>query len=143
MQTENLNVDDLIIEYMITKLENGYNPYFSKLEFLDFLKHGLAYRKESLVNWDPVDQTVLANEQIVDGKGWRSGAVVEKRKFFQQFLKITDFAEDLLKCLQSLKNWPERVKTMQEGVTIEFEIISLNKKLKVFTTYPQTLFGAS
>lgn len=118
--------------------------------FLDFLKHGLAYRKESLVNWDPVDETVLANEQVVDGKGWRSGAIVEKRKLSQWFLKITDFTEDLLKCLQSLKNWPEKVKTMQErwigkseGATIEFDVVDLNKKLKVFTTYPHTLFGAS
>ncbi|WP_341808415.1 leucine--tRNA ligase [Wolbachia endosymbiont (group E) of Neria commutata] len=118
--------------------------------FLDFLKRGLAYRKESLVNWDPVDETVLANEQVVDGKGWRSGAIVEKRKLSQWFLKITDFTEDLLKCLQSLKNWPEKVKTMQErwigkseGATIEFDVAQLNKKLKVFTTYPHTLFGAS
>ncbi|MDG7056472.1 MAG: leucine--tRNA ligase [Wolbachia endosymbiont of Meromenopon meropis] len=118
--------------------------------FLDFLKHGLAYRKESWVNWDPIEQTVLANEQVIDGKGWRSGAVVEKRKLSQWFLKITDFAEDLLSCLNSLKRWPEKVKKMQErwigkseGVTIEFEIIELNKKLKIFTNSPHTLFGAS
>ncbi|WP_168464491.1 leucine--tRNA ligase [Wolbachia endosymbiont of Ctenocephalides felis wCfeT] len=118
--------------------------------FLDFLKHGIAYRKESWVNWDPVDETVLANEQVVDGKGWRSGAIVEKRKLSQWFLKITDFAEDLLGCLKGLENWPEKVKTMQErwigkseGATIEFDIVGLNKKLKIFTTYPHTLFGAS
>lgn len=118
--------------------------------FLDFLKHGLAYRKESVVNWDPVDQTVLANEQVIDGKGWRSGATVEKRKLSQWFLRISDFADDLLECLQSLKNWPEKVKTMQEhwigkseGVTIEFDIIGLNKKLRVFTTCSHTLFGTS
>jgi leucyl-tRNA synthetase len=128
-------------------------PQYYKHEqkfFLDFLKHGLAYRKESLVNWDPVDQTVLANEQVVDGKGWRSGAIVEKRKLSQWFLKITDFTEDLLKCLQGLKNWPEKVKTMQErwigkseGAIIEFDVAQLNKKLKVFTTCPHTLFGTS
>ncbi|APR98466.1 leucine--tRNA ligase [Wolbachia endosymbiont of Folsomia candida] len=128
-------------------------PHYYKHEqkfFLDFLKHGLAYRKESLVNWDPVDETVLANEQVVDGKGWRSGAIVEKRKLSQWFLKITDFTEDLLECLQSLKNWPDKVKTMQErwigkseGATIEFDVVGLNKTLKVFTTYPHTLFGAS
>ncbi|WP_265025834.1 leucine--tRNA ligase [Wolbachia endosymbiont (group A) of Bibio marci] len=136
-------------ERELSTCEPDYYKHEQKF-FLDFLKHGLAYRKESWVNWDPVDQTVLANEQVVDGKGWRSGAVVEKRKLSQWFLKITDFAEDLLKCLQSLKNWPEKVKTMQErwigkseGATIEFEIVGLNKKLKVFTTYPHTLFGAS
>ncbi len=136
-------------ERELSTCEPDYYKHEQKF-FLDFLKHGLAYRKESWVNWDPVDQTVLANEQVVDGKGWRSGAVVEKRKLSQWFLKITDFAEDLLKCLQSLKNWPEKVKTMQErwigkseGVTIEFEIVGLNKKLKIFTTSPHTLFGAS
>ncbi|MDG7055493.1 MAG: leucine--tRNA ligase [Wolbachia endosymbiont of Menacanthus eurysternus] len=136
-------------ERELSTCEPDYYKHEQKF-FLDFLKHGLAYRKESWVNWDPVDQTVLANEQVVDGKGWRSGAVVEKRKLSQWFLKITDFAEDLLKCLQDLKNWPEKVKTMQErwigkseGVTIEFEIVGLNKKLKIFTTSPHTLFGAS
>jgi leucyl-tRNA synthetase len=136
-------------ERELSTCEPDYYKHEQKF-FLDFLKHGLAYRKESWVNWDPVDQTVLANEQVVDGKGWRSGAVVEKCKLSQWFLKITDFTEDLLECLQSLKNWPEKVKTMQErwigkseGVTIEFEIVGLNKKLKVFTTYPHTLFGAS
>ncbi|MCM1001368.1 MAG: leucine--tRNA ligase, partial [Wolbachia endosymbiont of Melophagus ovinus] len=136
-------------ERELSTCEPDYYKHEQKF-FLDFLKHGLAYRKESWVNWDPVDQTVLANEQVVDGKGWRSGAVVEKCKLSQWFLKITDFAEDLLKCLQDLKNWPEKVKTMQErwigkseGVTIEFEIVGLNKKLKIFTTSPHTLFGAS
>ncbi|QJT94489.1 leucine--tRNA ligase [Wolbachia endosymbiont of Diaphorina citri] len=133
----------------LSTCEADYYKHEQKF-FLDFLKHGLAYRKESWVNWDPVDQTVLANEQVVDGKGWRSGAVVEKRKLSQWFLKITDFAEDLLHCSQNLKNWPEKVKTMQErwigkseGVTIEFEIVGSNKKLKVFTVCPHALFGAS
>ncbi|QOD38652.1 leucine--tRNA ligase [Candidatus Wolbachia massiliensis] len=136
-------------ERELSTCEPDYYKHEQKF-FLDFLKHGLAYRKESWVNWDPVDQTVLANEQVVDGKGWRSGAVVEKRKLSQWFLKITDFAEDLLECLQDLKNWPEKVKTMQErwigkseGAIIEFEIVGLDKKLKIFTTCPHTLFGAS
>ncbi|WP_425384286.1 leucine--tRNA ligase [Wolbachia endosymbiont (group B) of Eupithecia inturbata] len=154
------NIDNMRAQLKSIGLSYNWNHELSTCEpdyykheqkfFLDFLKHGLAYRKESWVNWDPVDQTVLANEQVVDGKGWRSGAVVEKRKLFQWFLKITDFAEDLLHCLQSLKNWPEKVKTMQEcwigkseGATIDFEIVGLNKKLKISTTSPHTLFGAS
>ncbi|WP_341816235.1 leucine--tRNA ligase [Wolbachia endosymbiont (group B) of Elophila nymphaeata] len=154
------NIDNMRAQLKSIGLSYNWNHELSTCEpdyykheqkfFLDFLKHGLAYRKESWVNWDPVDQTVLANEQVVDGKGWRSGAVVEKRKLFQWFLKITDFAEDLLHFLQSLKNWPEKVKTMQErwigkseGATIDFEIVGLNKKLKIFTTSPHTLFGAS
>lgn len=107
------NIDNMRAQLKSIGLSYNWNHELSTCEpdyykheqkfFLDFLKHGLAYRKESWVNWDPVDQTVLANEQVVDGKGWRSGAVVEKRKLFQWFLKITDFAEDLLHCLQSLK----------------------------------------
>ncbi|AHC39103.1 leucine--tRNA ligase [Ehrlichia muris] len=118
--------------------------------FLDFLKCGLVYRKESLVNWDPVDQTVLANEQVIDGRGWRSGAIVEKRKLFQWFLRITDFAEELLDDLKTLDQWPEKVKLMQErwigksqGVVIDFEVLNINKMLQIFTTCPHTLFGAS
>ncbi|QLK57720.1 leucine--tRNA ligase [Ehrlichia ruminantium] len=118
--------------------------------FLDFLKYGLAYRKESLVNWDPVDQTVLANEQVIDGRGWRSGAIIEKRKLSQWFLKITDFAAELLDDLKLLNQWPEKVKLMQErwigkseGVIIDFKIVGINEVLQVFTTSPHTLFGAS
>ncbi|QKX03012.1 leucine--tRNA ligase [Wolbachia endosymbiont of Litomosoides sigmodontis] len=136
-------------ERELSTCEPDYYKHEQKF-FLDFLKQGLVYRKESWVNWDPVDQTVLANEQVIDGRGWRSGAIIEKRKLSQWFLKITDFAKDLLECLQGLKNWPEKVKIMQErwigkseGVTIELEIVGLNKKLKIFTTYPHTLFGAS
>ncbi|AAW71193.1 leucine--tRNA ligase [Wolbachia endosymbiont of Brugia malayi] len=136
-------------ERELSTCEADYYKHEQKF-FLDFLKQGLVYRKKSWVNWDPIDQTVLANEQVVDGKGWRSGAIVEKRELSQWFLKITDFAEDLLECLQGLENWPEKVKMMQdrwigksEGVTIEFKIVGLNKKLKVFTTCPHTLFGAS
>ncbi len=83
--------------------------------FLDFLKEGIAYRKESVVNWDPVENTVLANEQVVDGKGWRSGVPVERRKLNQWFLKITDYAEELLSDLKKLDKWPDKVRTMQEN----------------------------
>ncbi|KJV68693.1 leucine--tRNA ligase [Candidatus Neoehrlichia procyonis] len=118
--------------------------------FLDFLHSGLAYRKESWVNWDPIDKTTLANEQVIDGKGWRSGALVEKRKLSQWFLRITDYAEELLNDLKNLKEWPEKVKLMQErwigkseGVTIKFEVMDYNTDLEIFTTMPHTLFGAS
>ena len=118
--------------------------------FLDFLKAGLAYRKESWVNWDPVDNTVLANEQVIDGRGWRTGALVEKRKLSQWFLKITAYAEDLLKGLETLDRWPERVRVMQEnwigkstGVRFRFKIKGREEELEVFTTRPDTLFGAS
>ena len=117
--------------------------------FLDFVKNGLAYRKESFVNWDPVDNTVLANEQVIDGKGWRSGALVERRKLNQWFLKTTEFSEDLLSSLDELKDWPDRVKLMQEkwigksiGASIKFDI-SNGQKLEVYTTRPDTLFGMS
>ncbi|MBY0501159.1 MAG: leucine--tRNA ligase [Alphaproteobacteria bacterium] len=118
--------------------------------FLDFLKQGIAYRKKSFVNWDPIEGTVLANEQVIDGKGWRSGAPVERRQLFQWFLKITDFAEELLDDLSNLDHWPEKVKTMQakwigksEGARILFPLIEKNETLEVFTTCPETLFGAS
>ena len=117
--------------------------------FLDLYEAGLVYRKESTVNWDPVDMTVLANEQVIDGKGWRSGAEVEKRKLNQWFLKITDFADDLLEGLASLEDWPEKVRLMQEnwigksqGLEFSFEL-SDGGKLPVYTTRPDTIFGAS
>ena len=117
--------------------------------FLDLYEAGLVYRKESAVNWDPVDQTVLANEQVIDGRGWRSGALVEKRKLSQWFLKITDFAEELLEGLGSLENWPEKVRVMQEnwigksqGMQFRFEL-SNGEGLEVYTTRPDTIFGAS
>ena len=118
--------------------------------FLDFLKNGLAYRKESWVNWDPVENTVLANEQVIDGKGWRSGATVEKKLLSQWFLKITEYGDELLNAIKSLDRWPDRVRLMQnnwigrsEGAQIFFEIINQDAKLEVFTTRPDTLFGAS
>jgi leucyl-tRNA synthetase len=118
--------------------------------FLDFLKAGLAYRRESWVNWDPVENTVLANEQVIDGRGWRSGALVEKRLLAQWFLRITRYADDLVDALKSLDRWPERVRVMQEnwigrseGARVFFGLKDRNDKLEVFTTRPDTLFGAS
>ncbi|MFG1317368.1 leucine--tRNA ligase [Xanthobacter autotrophicus] len=128
--------------------------------FLDFLDNGLAYRKESEVNWDPVDNTVLANEQVIDGRGWRSGAIVERRKLSQWFLRITDFAQELLDALDTLDRWPEKVRLMQrnwigrsEGMEVLFEFTRASvsagtlpaaaKAVKVYTTRPDTLFGAS
>ena len=117
--------------------------------FLDMVEAGLVYRKESAVNWDPVDMTVLANEQVIDGKGWRSGAVVERRKLSQWFLKITDFADELLDGLGELKHWPDKVKLMQEnwigksqGLQFRFAL-SDGGDVEVFTTRPDTIFGAS
>ncbi|WP_032112881.1 leucine--tRNA ligase [Candidatus Paracaedibacter symbiosus] len=118
--------------------------------FLDFYKKGLAYRTESWVNWDPVDHCVLANEQVINGRGWRSGALVEKRKLMQWSLKITNYSEELLEELSALTGWPEKVVKMQEnwigrseGAFIQFEINDFDEKLNVFTTRPETLFGAS
>jgi len=118
--------------------------------FLDFLKQGLVYRKQSWVNWDPVENTVLANEQVIDGCGWRSGVAVEKRQLFQWFLKITDYAEDLLEGLSTLDRWPDRVRLMQEkwigrseGAHIYFDIVDRDQRLEVYTTRPDTIFGAS
>ncbi len=118
--------------------------------FLDFLKAGLVYRKESWVNWDPVENTVLANEQVIDGKGWRSGAVVEKRLLAQWFLKITAFTDDLLADLAILERWPDRVRLMQErwigrseGAYILFEVEGGDETLEVYSTRPDTIFGAT
>lgn len=118
--------------------------------FLDFYKKGIAYRKESVVNWDPVENTVLANEQVVDGKGWRSGVPVERRKLNQWFLKITDYAEELLSDLKKLNKWPEKVRIMQEnwigksqGMYADFPINGTDHTLKIYTTRPDTIFGAS
>ncbi len=122
--------------------------------FIDMLAAGLVTRKSSKVNWDPVDMTVLANEQVIDGKGWRSGAVVEQRELTQWFFKISDFAEDLLSALDDLKDWPEKVRLMQrnwigksEGMRLLFEVVGNEKTnasaVEVFTTRPDTIFGAS
>ncbi len=118
--------------------------------FLDMVERGLVYRRESWVNWDPVDQTVLANEQVIDGRGWRSGAPVERRKLAQWFFKITAYADDLLAALDRLERWPEKVRLMQrnwlgrsEGARIAFELVGRPNRLEVFSTRPDTLFGAS
>jgi leucyl-tRNA synthetase len=117
--------------------------------FLKFYEAGFVYRSEADVNWDPVDMTVLANEQVIDGRGWRSGALVERRKLSQWFFKITAFADELLQGLDTLDRWPEKVRTMQknwigrsEGLRFQFTL-SNDTKLDVFTTRPDTLFGAS
>ena len=120
--------------------------------FLDLFDKGLVYRKESYVNWDPVDKTVLANEQVIDGKGWRSGALVERKKLNQWFFKISYFSEELLNDLNELIEWPDKVKTMQRnwigksfGCEIDFKIEGSDnvKSIKCYTTRPDTLFGFS
>ncbi|NQV84501.1 MAG: leucine--tRNA ligase [Rhodospirillales bacterium] len=133
----------------IATCDESYYRHEQKM-FLDFLDAGLVYRKESWVNWDPKENTVLANEQVIDGKGWRSGADVEKRLLSQWFLRITDFAEDLLVGLEPLQRWPDRVRLMQEkwigrseGAHLFFDLIGSDQPLKVYTTRPDTIFGAS
>jgi len=133
----------------------GYYRHQQSL-FLDFLEAGLAYRKKSWVNWDPIDQTVLANEQVIDGRGWRSGAEVERRKLSQWFFRITEYSDDLLAALDGLDRWPERVRLMQEnwigrseGAHINFRLSDAgsgqpqDEPLTVFTTRHDTLFGMS
>jgi leucyl-tRNA synthetase len=127
--------------------ENYYKQQQALFSF--FFKKGLVYKKESYVNWDPIDQTVLANEQVIDGKGWRSGAIVEKKKLSQWFLNITKYSDELLESLENLKGWPEKVKLMQKNwigksVGCEIDFLTNNeKKIKIFTTRPDTIFGAS
>src|SRR5690606_19629713 len=120
--------------------------------FTRLMEKGLAYRRNAVVNWDPVDQTVLANEQVIDGRGWRSGALVEKREIPQWFLRITDYAQELLDGLDDLPGWPERVRTMQanwigrsEGVRVSFpyELEGERRLLNVFTTRADTLMGVT
>ncbi|MCJ2129532.1 leucine--tRNA ligase [Methylobacterium sp. E-045] len=117
--------------------------------FLDFLDKGLVTRRTAKVNWDPVDHTVLANEQVIDGRGWRSGALVEQRELTQWFFKITDFAQDLYDALDGLERWPEKVRVMQknwigrsEGLEVRFAFDARDGEIKVYTTRPDTLFGA-
>jgi len=123
---------------------------WEQLMFTRLMKKGMAYRKNAVVNWDPVDQTVLANEQVIDGRGWRSGALVEKREIPQWFLKITDYAQELLDGLDTLPGWPDAVKTMQrnwigrsEGLEIHFDVEGEGEPLTVFTTRPDTLMGVT
>ena len=122
---------------------------WEQLLFTRLLKKGMVYRKASVVNWDPVDQTVLANEQVIDGRGWRSGALVERREIPQWFMKITDYADELLEGLDKLDGWPEAVRTMQrnwigrsEGLVIDFEVKG-HAAMSVFTTRPDTLHGVT
>ncbi|HJN24049.1 MAG TPA: leucine--tRNA ligase [Rhodospirillales bacterium] len=129
--------------------EPGYYRFEQKM-FLDFLKKGLAYRQESWVNWDPVENTVLANEQVIDGKGWRSGVEVERRRLAQWFLRITAFADEMLDDLKSLERWPERVRLMQEnwigrsqGARMIFQLAGRSDRLEIYTTRQDTIFGAS
>ncbi len=153
------------IEYMknqLNRLGFGYDwerelatcsPDYYRWEqwlFTRLFKKGLVYKKVATVNWDPVDQTVLANEQVIDGRGWRSGAVVERKEIPQWFLKITDYAEELLNDIDKLEGWPEQVRTMQrnwigksEGVELGFEVEGAEDKLAVYTTRPDTLFGVT
>jgi leucyl-tRNA synthetase len=135
----------------ISTCSEDYYKHQQKL-FLELYDKGLVYKKESYVNWDPIDKTVLANEQVVEGKGWRSGALVERKKLNQWFFKISSFSEELLDGLDGLDEWPEKVKIMQknwigksEGCEIDFEVTGSNKvnSIKCYTTRPDTLFGIS
>ena len=118
--------------------------------FIDFYNQGLVSRKETYVNWDPVENTVLANEQVINGRGWRSNAIVQRKKLSQWFFNITKFSNELLDDLEKLKGWPDKVKLMQKnwigksfGCEINFQLTSSQNKIKVFTTRPDTIFGAS
>ena len=135
----------------ISTCSEDYYKHQQKL-FLELYDKGLVYKKESYVNWDPIDKTVLANEQVVEGKGWRSGALVERKKLNQWFFKISSFSEELLDGLDGLDEWPEKVKIMQknwigksEGCEIDFEVTGSDKvnSIKCYTTRPDTLFGIS
>jgi len=118
--------------------------------FIKLYKQGLIYKKTSTVNWDPIDKTVLANEQVIDGRGWRSGALIERKEIPQYFMKITDYADELLEGLDNLEDWPEQVKTMQRnwigrsvGCDVDFKIMGLEENIRVYTTRPDTLMGAT
>jgi len=118
--------------------------------FTRLFRKGVVYKKTAMVNWDPVDNTVLANEQVIDGRGWRSGVLVERREIPQWFLKITDYAEQLLDDLDQLSGWPEQVRTMQrnwigrsEGIEMHFGIAARDDTLLVYTTRPDTLMGVT
>ncbi len=140
---------DLDWDREIATCNKDYYRFQQEL-FIDLYNAGLAYKKDSLVNWDPVDQTVLANEQVIDGKGWRTGAIVEKKNLSQWFFKITNYAEELLVDLDKLKLWPDKVKTMQKnwigkssGAEIKFIIHGSEEYLNIFTTRPDTIYGAT
>ncbi len=133
----------------ISTCDENYYKHQQEL-FIDFYNQGLVSRKETYVNWDPIEKTVLANEQVINGKGWRSNATVERKKLSQWFFNITKFSNQLLKDLENMNGWPEKVKTMQKnwigksyGCEINFEIKDQDENIKVFTTRPDTIFGAS
>ena len=133
----------------ISTCDESYYKH-QQILFSLLFKKGIAYKKKSYVNWDPIDNTVLANEQVIDGKGWRSGAIVEKKELNQWFLNITKYSDQLLKSLDDLKGWPEKVRLMQKnwigksiGCEIDFISDFKNTKIKIFTTRPDTIFGAS
>ncbi len=147
-QLKNLDLD-LDWEKELATCKEDYYRYQQEL-FIDLYNAGLAYKKDALVNWDPEDQTVLANEQVIDGKGWRTGATVEQKVLSQWFFKITNYAEELLTGLDELSLWPEKVKTMQRnwigksiGAEIKFNVIGKNENLNIFTTRPDTIYGAT
>ena len=147
-QLQRLNLD-LDWDRELATCNEDYYRYQQEL-FIDLFNAGLAYKKDAVVNWDPIDQTVLANEQVIDGKGWRTGAIVEKKNLSQWFFKITDYAEELLNDLDKLELWPEKVKTMQKnwigksiGAEIKFKISGKDKLLNIFTTRPDTIYGAT
>ncbi len=150
MKEQLLKLDlDLEWDRELATCNEDYYRYQQEL-FIDLYNAGLAYKKDAVVNWDPVDQTVLANEQVIDGKGWRTGATVEKKNLSQWFFKITDYAEELLNDLNKLTLWPEKVKTMQKnwigkslGAEIKFQIVNKDKFLNIFTTRPDTIYGAT
>ena len=133
----------------ISTCDKNYYKFQQEI-FIDFFKNGLVSRRETYVNWDPVEKTVLANEQVIDGRGWRSNAIVERKKLSQWFFNITKFSEDLLTDLEKLEGWPDKVKLMQKnwigkslGCEIDFEISNKKEKIKIFTTRPDTIYGAS
>ena len=133
----------------ISTCDEEYYKHQQEL-FIDFFNKGLVVRKETYVNWDPIEKTVLANEQVIDGRGWRSNAIVERKKLYQWVFNISKFSEELLKDLETLNEWPEKVKLMQKnwigkslGCEINFKIRGENKDIKIFTTRPDTIFGAT
>ena len=150
MKTQLQKLDlDLDWDRELATCNEDYYRYQQEL-FIDLYNAGLAYKKDALVNWDPIDQTVLANEQVIDGKGWRTGAEVEQKTLSQWFFKITNYAEELLSELDNLTLWPEKVKVMQRnwigksiGAEIDFELSDVEGKIKIFTTRPDTIYGAS
>ena len=153
IQTMKRQLESVGLSYDWDRELSTCEPDYYKHEqamFLDFLEAGLAYRKESWVNWDPAENTVLANEQVVDGKGWRSGVPVERRQLSQWFLKITHYADDLLAEIANLNGWSDRVRAMQDnwigkshGAHVRFRLDGRDDRLEVFTTRPDTLYGAS